>query len=96
MSALIQLAQLYVPIAGLLVLAFWTGGLSQRVKALEREIKTWEDGNGNGGILERMIRVEIAFEGIGAQLTQLNRGQDNIRATIANLVSGRADRAVEV
>ena len=83
-----QLFQLYAPLAGLLVLAFWTGGLSQRVKSLEEDVKAAHTKLGEvGGSGERMVRLEVQMEQANAKLHAIERGQAGVQRQLANLVS---------
>ena len=85
-----ELVQLYAPLAGLLVLAFWVGSLSERVKNLRRDLDKVlvreAAETGEGGMLERMIRMEIKLEGAGTQLESLDRHMQGVQRQIANLM----------
>jgi hypothetical protein len=85
-----ELVQLYAPLAGLLVLAFWVGALSERVKNLRKdvdELKKRSDAEvGEGGMLERMIRMEVKLEGANTQLGSLDRHMQGVQRQIANLM----------
>lgn len=60
-----QLLQLYAPLAGLLVLAFWVGGLSQRVRGLETVAKD------NKEMEKAMIRLVVLVEQQDRTLSEL-------------------------
>ena len=47
----VQLVQLYAPLAGLLILSFWVGRLSQRVTDLEEEVNELKKGGFSGEII---------------------------------------------
>jgi hypothetical protein len=60
-----ELVQLYAPLAGLLVLAFWVGGLGQRVKGLEMVAKD------NKEMEKAMIRLVVLVEQQDRTLSEL-------------------------
>jgi hypothetical protein len=62
-----DLIQLYAPLAGLLVLAFWVGGLSQRVKSLEGAAKD------NKEMEKAMIRLVVLVEQLTTRVDVLAR-----------------------
>lgn len=47
----VQLVQLYAPLAGLLILSFWVGRLSQRVTDLEEDVNELKKGGFSGEII---------------------------------------------
>lgn len=78
--SLADLVQLYAPLAGLLVLAFWVGGLSQRVKTLEKE-SVGDD------LKERVIRVEERQVYANEKLDSLDRGIAGLNRQLANIAT---------
>ena len=86
---LAQLAQLYAPLAGLLILAAWTGALAQRVKTLEDEkaarvaadAKRQETDRANakdeGSLREDFIELRTTYrlngESVSKQLDEMKR-----------------------
>lgn len=92
-----ELVQLYAPLAGMLILAFWVGSLSERVKNLRRDVDkvvAREDAEtGEGGMLERMIRMEIKLESATTQLESLDRHMQGVQRQFANLMAGRVGPA---
>jgi hypothetical protein len=78
-----QLVQLYAPIAGLLVLAFWVGGLSQRVKQLEKE-SIGDD------LRAKVIRLEVQMESAAATLEKVDRSLQGIHRQLANIASRKS------
>lgn len=91
-----ELVQLYAPLAGLALLAFWVGALSERVKNLRKDVDTLNGRHdaevGEGGMLERMIRMEVNLDNAGKQLESLDRHMQGVQRQIANLMkSGGGD-----
>lgn len=81
-----QLLQLYAPLAGLLALAFWVGVLSQKVKGLEDDVKDLRDQGSEGGVSERIVRLEVQMEGMQASLEKIERGMEGVQRQLGNLM----------
>lgn len=81
-----QLLQLYMPLAGLLGMAFWVGMLSQRVTDLKEDVASLKADSGDGGSAERLVRLEVQMEGVKAGIDKLNRGMDAINRQLGNLM----------
>lgn len=87
--------QLYTPLAGLALLAFWVGALSERVKTLRKDVDALNGRHeaevGEGGMLERMIRMEVNLENATKQLESLDRHMQGVQRQIANMMKGAAE-----
>lgn len=86
--------QIYAPLAGLALLAFWVGALSERVKNLRKDVDTLNARHdaemGEGGLLERVIRMGVNLENATKQLESLDRHMQGVQRQIANLMKGDA------
>lgn len=85
------LVQLYAPLAGLLILAFWTGSLSEKVRNLQGAVKKLEAEDSANRETERIIRLEVQSEGVEKTLASIDRSIQGINrqlATLANLQMG--------
>jgi hypothetical protein len=60
-----ELVQLYAPLGGLLALAFWSGVLSNRVTALERDAKA------SGAMHDMVIRIDQVVINLGQTMDRL-------------------------
>lgn len=93
MNAAITLAdivQLYVPLVGLIGMAYWTGVLSQRVRSLE----STQDGEKKDG--ERLARVETLIEVQSGEIQALRASIDGLNRQLSNLMTGRAGAVFEL
>lgn len=90
-----ELVQLYAPLAGLLVMAFWVGALSNRVATLEREErdrKTRDQAELNER--DRMVRVETKLESVETKLESVERELGSVHRLIANLATGQGGKLI--
>lgn len=79
-----ELVQLYAPLAGLLAVAFWLGVLTQRVRTLERN----SDGMwGEGGIGERLVRMETKMESQTETMESVKRSMDGVQRQLGNMIT---------
>lgn len=88
---LAQALQLYTPLAGLVLMAFWLGVLSNRVSTLEREErdrKTREALTATDG--ERIVRVETKLDGAIGTLESLQREMAGVQRALGNIASGKS------
>ena len=53
-----QLVQLYAPLAGLLILAFWVGRLGQKVDDLKEDVETLKAARAEDGAEAKFARIE--------------------------------------
>lgn len=81
-----QLFQLYAPLAGLLLMAFWVGVLSQRVKTLEGDVAEMKTQGMTGGHGERLTRMETKMEHIEEHMERLGRGVEGVQRQLGNLM----------
>jgi hypothetical protein len=81
-----QLLQFYAPLAGLLLVVFWLGVLSQRVKSAEEKIQRMEEAEGEGGVVERMVRLEVHSENILKQQEIQTREMAGVQRQLANML----------
>jgi hypothetical protein len=81
-----QLIQVYAPLAGLLAMAFWVGGLSARVRQLEK------DALSHDGILERLARLETNSTNIFVRLESIDRGMQSVQRQFGNLMKAKSIR----
>lgn len=90
-----QLFQFYAPLAGLLAVVFWLGVLSQRVKTAEEKIKRMEEAEGEGGVIERLVRLEVHSENTLKQLEAQTREMAGVQRQLGNLMRGGAGKIIE-
>lgn len=90
------LVQLYAPLAGLLGMAIWLGMLSQRQKddgtewrrrmsKAEKEIDELKKDVGAVAVLAAQ------FTALSTSVAKIERATENVRHTLANIVSGKAN-----
>lgn len=92
-----ELVQLYAPLAGLLVLAFWVGALSQKVANLKEDVKDLEEGaDAAGTIRDRLTRIEVKFEGVEGDLTSIKRGMEGVQRQLGNLMGAKGGQVLEL
>ena len=84
-----ELLQLYAPLAGMLMLAFWVGVLSERIKGLRADLTDLESSTSAGG-LPSIIRLEEQVRNMDVELQKLNRGVEGVQRQIGNLMQTRA------
>ncbi len=90
-----QVLQLYAPFAGLMVVVFWLGVLSNRVATLEREER---DRKGREAAAseerDRVTRIETLMEGVGAKVDRVERQIEGVHRQLANIAtrSGNVSR----
>lgn len=82
---LTQVLQFYGPLAGLLVVVFWLGVLSQRVKGLESTVSKMEVGDQEGGVIERLVRLEVHSENNGKALEKITTELSGVQRQLGNL-----------
>lgn len=83
-----QMLQFYAPLAGLLLVVFWLGVLSQRVKSLENTVRRMEETEGEGGVIERLVRLEVHSETMLDQMKAQTREMAGVQRQLGNLMSG--------
>lgn len=84
-----ELAQFYTPLIGLVGLAFWVGGLSNRVKTLEREAKELKDAKRVEDASEtadhdRIVRMETILERMETKFNEMERHVSGIQRSLGN------------
>jgi predicted RNase H-like nuclease (RuvC/YqgF family) len=94
-------AQLYTPIVGLIGLAFWVGGLSSRVKTLEREAKEQKDEKkaeeaSDEADHDRIVKMETILTRVEAKIDHLDRDFDGMKRSLSNLATGRGNQFVRI
>lgn len=84
------LVQLYAPLVGLLVMAFWLGVLSQRVKVTERRQEKAEVAL-EAAKLESMTVAVLAskFDDMKETIEKMEREMRGMQRTLANAFSGK-------
>lgn len=86
-----ELVQLYAPLLGLLVLAFWVGSLSQRVVTLERDVgELKRDGEGEVTIRDRLTALETKFDIASGDIKSIKRGMDGVQRQLGNLMTTKS------
>ena len=85
-----EVFQLYVPLAGLVGLAFWVGVLSQRVRGLEDRLS---DEKGDAA---RLVRVETVLTAQAEDLKGLRASIDGLNRSLSNLMTGRGSQVIEL
>lgn len=81
-----ELLQLYAPLAGLLALAFWVGVLSQKVKDQGEDIRDLKSAGAEGGVTERLVRLEVNSENATESLKGMERSLQGIQRQLGNLM----------
>lgn len=85
-----QVLQFYAPLLGLLALAFWTGGLSARVRMLESSVREMADeARGENTALQRLTRLETQMESVTETSKEVKRSLDGVNRQLAALVVQR-------
>lgn len=80
------LVQLYAPLAGLLVMAFWLGLQTQRVSSLENQVKGLQDEEDQSlDQRDRLIRLEVQMEVATKSLESVDRGMQGVQRQLAVL-----------
>jgi hypothetical protein len=83
-----ELAQFYTPLIGLIGLAFWVGGLSNRVKTLEREAKERKDeGKDDDADHDRIVRMETILERMELKMGTVERDMSGVQRALAKMTS---------
>lgn len=86
-----QLFQLYAPLAGLLVVTFYLGALSNRTKVSENRIlklETKVDGAATDAV--HLGRLEERVDGVKISVDKMEREVHGIQRSLSNLVTGKA------
>lgn len=92
---LTELLQFYAPLAGLLVMAFWVGALSNRVATLEREERDRKTRDRDDlDERDRMVRLETKLEGVETKLGGVERELGTVHRLIANLATGQGGKVI--
>ena len=96
-----EILQLYTPLAGLLVVVFWLGVLSERVGQLrsrltkaEADITILQGEDGHGSV--RLVRLEVQMENIAAQVESMVRAMEGVQRQFANLMQRPTPREFEI
>lgn len=77
------LVQLYTPLVGLIMMAFWVGGLSARVKQLEKTGLSHDD------IIKSVARLEEKADALRNDMDSIKRTMEGVQRALANMMSGR-------
>lgn len=87
-----QVVQLYAPLAGLALLAFWVGGLSERMKRVERDAtKTGDEGD---SVRDKVTRLEVEMGHANTKLDGICRDMQVAQRQLANIATGRAGASI--
>jgi len=84
---LAQVLLFYAPIAGLVTLAFWVGALSQRVRSLEEWKKAALVAQAEGGVIDRLARLEVHQETQAETMKKIEREFSGVQRQLGNLVA---------
>ncbi len=92
-----EVLQSYAPFAGLLMVVFWLGVLSNRVATLEREERDRKEREA-GSLLERdrITRMETILGGVETQVGGMKRELSGIHRQLANIATGKTDISREL
>lgn len=88
--SLAAVLQLYAPLAGLILMAFWTGVLHQRVAQLEavaRELRSQEEGRDS--VIDRLARLEVKSDNTTKQLDKIARELEGVQRQLSDLARTR-------
>lgn len=83
--SLTQVLQFYAPLAGLLCVTFWLGILTQTVKDLKERVKKMEDGDAEGGMVDRLARLEVHSENASKALEKISSELSGVQRQLGNL-----------
>lgn len=100
---LTDLVQFYAPLAGLLVVVFWLGRLSEKVSRMEKareedksrfaniesDIEDCKNDGGGAAMAQRMVAVETLLAVYNTTNERHGRALEGIQRTLANLTSGK-------
>lgn len=89
---LTEVIQLYTPLGGLVLMAFWVGALSQRVKRAEQDITDLHENDQageekRGPVYDRLTRVEVHQETMLKEFEGFRRDISGINRQLANLAT---------
>lgn len=83
-----QLFQLYAPLAGLLVVVFWLGKLSEKVASHNRRLQKLEETDeGIDGRVSRLARMEANMLTMNDTLGKQGRSLDGVHRQLATIAS---------
>lgn len=89
------LLQLYAPLAGLLVVVFWLGVLSQRVKVTERRQDRTDEKLDAAMIEATQVAVlNDQMSGVRRTLEKMEREMQGVQRALANIASRTANPVV--
>jgi hypothetical protein len=96
-----QLFQLYAPLAGLLVFAFFLGALANRVKTLERDGEEEQKRRASAGESARaelvaFARVAKSVEDMEKTIEKFGRELSGVNRQLANIATGRVNVSREL
>lgn len=80
-----QLLQLYAPLAGMLMLAFWVGVLTERIKSIRVEVQELKSEAAEGDS-PAITRLKVEMEGVKTSLDKLGRGMEGVQRQLGNLM----------
>lgn len=80
-----QLMQFYAPFAALLGVVFWLGVLTQTVRDLKERVQKMEEGDAEGGMIDRMARLEVNGENATKALEKISREMEGLQRQMGNL-----------
>jgi hypothetical protein len=94
---LAQALQLYAPLAGLMMVVFWLGVLSNRVATLEREERDRKTRDAVSlAERDRITRMETTLSSVETQVERMARELGGVHRQLANISTGKTNVAREL
>lgn len=92
-----QALQFYTPLAGLVLMAFWLGVLSNRVSTLEREERDRKSKDHQAlDERDRIVRMETNVATMTGKLESIERGMAGVQRQLASVVTTRTSSAFKL
>lgn len=83
--SLTVLMQFWAPFVALLGVVFWLGVLTQTVKDLKDRLMKMEEGDAEGGMVDRMARLEVNSENANKTLEKITMELSSVQRQLGNL-----------
>lgn len=90
-----ELVQLYVPLAGLVGLAFWVGALGERVKNLREDVRKLQD-ESTVAEAPAVVRMDEKLTNVVMSVEKLTRGMDHVQRQLGNLMQKGVGQIIEL
>lgn len=89
------MVQLYVPLAGLVSLAFWVGVLSERVRTLRADVTKLQS-ESTVAEAPAVVRMDEKLGSVITAVDKLNRGMEHVQRQLGNLMQRGGSQIIEL